>query len=67
MLPELDDYKGKKFVSIQKAAVKLDETHDEKKRFSKLENTYIPSPTLKNKLFDLTNRRPSKPRNRLGC
>merc|ERR1712085_143930 len=35
-LQKLADYEGKKFVSIQKADVKLDETEDEKKRFSKL-------------------------------
>merc|ERR1712038_1287169 len=32
-LQKLADYEGKKFVSIQKADVKLDETEDEKKRF----------------------------------
>merc|ERR1712188_190426 len=35
-IQKLADYEGKKFVSIQKADVKLDETEDEKKRFSKL-------------------------------
>merc|ERR1712050_81528 len=34
-LQKLADYEGKKFVSIQKADVKLDETEEEKKRFSK--------------------------------
>merc|ERR1712203_1143693 len=34
-LQKLADYEGKKFVSIQKADVKLDETEDEKKRFTK--------------------------------
>merc|ERR1711941_76477 len=33
---------GKKFVSIQKADVKLDETEEEKKRFSKLKDMYKP-------------------------
>jgi len=33
-LQKLADYEGKKFVSIQKADVKLDETEDEKKRSS---------------------------------
>merc|ERR1712153_125967 len=37
-LQKLADYEGKKFVSIQKADVKLDETEDEKKRFSKLKD-----------------------------
>merc|ERR1712238_502191 len=32
-LQKLADYEGKKFVSIQKADVKLDETEEEKKRF----------------------------------
>merc|ERR1712176_1511472 len=32
----LADYEGKKFVSIQKADVKLDETEEEKKRFAKI-------------------------------
>merc|ERR1712187_277547 len=34
-LQKLADYEGKKFVSIQKADVKLDETEAEKKKFSK--------------------------------
>merc|ERR1712218_567868 len=33
---------GKKFVSIQKADVKLDETEEEKKRFSKVKDMYKP-------------------------
>merc|ERR1712238_38194 len=41
-LQKLADYEGKKFVSIQKADVKLDETEDEKKRFSKLKDMYEP-------------------------
>merc|ERR1719491_1984230 len=41
-LQKLADYEGKKFVSIQKADVKLDETEDEKKRFSKLKDLYKP-------------------------
>merc|ERR1711948_170497 len=36
------DYEGKKFVSIQKADVKLDETEEEKKRFSKVKDMYKP-------------------------
>merc|ERR1712238_554486 len=41
-LQKLADYEGKKFVSIQKADVKLDETEEEKKRFSKLKDLYKP-------------------------
>merc|ERR1719450_1878361 len=41
-LQKLADYEGKKFVSIQKADVKLDETEDEKKKFSKLKDMYKP-------------------------
>merc|ERR1711884_58404 len=39
-LQKLADYEGKKFVSIQKADVKLDETEEEKKRFSKVKDMY---------------------------
>merc|ERR550525_397901 len=41
-LQNLADYEGKKFVSIQKADVKLDETEEEKKRFSKVKDMYKP-------------------------
>merc|ERR1711904_190070 len=41
-LQKLADYEGKKFVSIQKADVKLDESEEEKKRFSKLKDMYKP-------------------------
>merc|ERR1712226_278944 len=41
-LQKLADYEGKKFVSIQKADVKLDETEEEKKKFSKLKDMYKP-------------------------
>merc|ERR1711941_231043 len=41
-IQKLADYEGKKFVSIQKADVKLDEPDDEKKRFSKLKDMYKP-------------------------
>merc|ERR1711963_829957 len=52
---KLADYEGKKFVSIQKADVKLDETEEEKKRFSKLKDMYKPlSDWWKDKLTDLT-------------
>merc|ERR1719325_451994 len=41
-LQKLADYEGKKFVSIQKADLKLDETEAEKKRFTKLKDMYKP-------------------------
>merc|ERR1712125_178680 len=41
-IQKLADYEGKKFVSIQKADVKLDETEEEKKRLSKLKDMYKP-------------------------
>merc|ERR1712146_422921 len=54
-IQKLADYEGKKFVSIQKADVKLDETEEEKKRFSKLKNMYKPlTDWWKDKLSDFT-------------
>merc|ERR1711866_23162 len=54
-IQKLADYEGKKFVSIQKADVKLDETEEEKKRFSKLKDMYKPlTDWWKEKLTDLT-------------
>merc|ERR1712076_289427 len=54
-LQKLADYEGKKFVSIQKADVKLDETEEEKKRFSKLKDMYKPlTDWWKEKLTDFT-------------
>merc|ERR1712222_218364 len=54
-LQKLADYEGKKFVSIQKADVKLDETEEEKKRFPKLKDMYKPlTDWWKEKLTDLT-------------
>merc|ERR1712060_339731 len=54
-LQKLADYEGKKFVSIQKADVKLDESEDEKKRFSKIKDMYKPlTDWWKEKLTDLT-------------
>merc|ERR1712166_372320 len=54
-IQKLADYEGKKFVSIQKADVKLDETEAEKKRFSKLKDMYKPlTDWWKEKLTDLT-------------
>mmetsp|Transcript_72711 Transcript_72711/g.204935 ORF Transcript_72711/g.204935 Transcript_72711/m.204935 type:complete len:803 (+) Transcript_72711:81-2489(+) len=41
-LQKLADYEGKKFVSIQKADVKLDESEEEKKRFSKVKDMFKP-------------------------
>merc|ERR1711935_377082 len=46
---------GKKFVSIQKADVKLDGTEEEKKKFTKLKDMYKPlTDWWKEKLTDLT-------------
>merc|ERR1712084_187652 len=54
-IQKLADYEGKKFVSIQKADVKLDETEEEKKRFTKLKDMYKPlTDWWKEKLTDLT-------------
>merc|ERR1712100_134008 len=54
-IQKLADYEGKKFVSIQKADVKLDETEDEKKRFSKVKDMYKPlTDWWKEKLTELT-------------
>merc|ERR1712146_744141 len=52
---KLADYEGKKFMGIQKADVKLDETEEEKKRYSKLKDMYKPlTDWWKEKLADLT-------------
>merc|ERR1712004_671538 len=54
-LQKLADYEGKKFVSIQKADVKLDETEEEKKRFSKIKDMYKPlTDWWKDSLTDFT-------------
>merc|ERR1712113_769055 len=54
-LQKLADYEGKKFVSIQKADVELDETEEEKKRFTKIKDMYKPlTDWWKEKLTDLT-------------
>merc|ERR1712093_732430 len=54
-IQKLADYEGKKFVSIQKADVKLDETEEEKKKFSRLKDMYKPlTDWWKEKLTDLT-------------
>merc|ERR1712078_417223 len=52
---KLADYEGKKFVSIQKADVKLDESEEEKKRFTKIKDMHKPlTDWWKDKLTDLT-------------
>merc|ERR1712233_75188 len=54
-IQKLADYEGKKFVSIQKADVKLDESEDEKKRFTKIKDMYKPlTDWWREKLTDLT-------------
>merc|ERR1712007_361774 len=54
-IQKLADYEGKKFVSIQKADVKLEETEEEKKKFSKLKDMYKPlTDWWKDKLTELT-------------
>merc|ERR1711862_658303 len=54
-IQKLADYEGKKFVSIQKSDIKLDETEEEKKRFTKLKDMYKPlTDWWKEKLTDLT-------------
>merc|ERR1711885_20054 len=54
-IQKLADYEGKKFVSIQKADVKMDESEEDKKRFSKLKDMYKPlTDWWKEKLTDLT-------------
>merc|ERR1712137_1499926 len=54
-LQKLADYEGKKFVSIQKADVKLDETEEEKKKFTKVKDMYKPlTDWWKESLTDLT-------------
>merc|ERR1712036_52757 len=54
-IQKLADYEGKKFVSIQKADVKLDESEEEKRRYSKLKDMYKPlTDWWKDKLSDLT-------------
>merc|ERR1712164_159292 len=54
-IQKLADYEGKKFVSIQKADVKMGESEEEKKKFSKLKDMYKPlTDWWKEKLTDLT-------------
>merc|ERR1712166_1434064 len=54
-IQKLADYEGKKFVSIQKADVKLDETEEEKKHSTKVKDMYKPlTDWWKEKLTDYT-------------
>merc|ERR1719382_772733 len=54
-LQKLADYEGKKFVSIQKADIKLEETEEEKKKFAKIKDLFKPlTDWWKEKLTDLT-------------
>merc|ERR1712072_705102 len=54
-IQKLADYEGKKFVSIQKADVKLDETEEEKKKFTKLKDMFKPlTDMMKDTLTDFT-------------
>merc|ERR1711860_289795 len=56
-IQRLADYEGKKFVSIQKADLKLDESGEEKKRFKKLETMYEPlTKWYKETLTELTDK-----------
>lgn len=56
-IQRLADYEGKKFVSVQKADLKLEETGDEKKRFKKLETMYEPlTKWYKETLTELTDK-----------
>jgi len=56
-IQRLADYEGKKFVSVQKADLKLDESGDEKKRFKKLETMYEPlTKWFKETLTELTDK-----------
>merc|ERR1711937_1066463 len=54
-IQKLADYEGKKFVSIQKADVKLEESDAEKKRYTKLKDMYKPlTDWWKETITDLT-------------
>merc|ERR1712195_339338 len=54
-IQKLADYEGKKFVSIQKADVKMDESEEDKKKFTKLKDMYKPlTDWWKETLTDLT-------------
>jgi len=54
-IQKLGDYEGKKFVSIQKADLKFDETEEEVKRFNRMKEMYKPlSDWWKDQLTALT-------------
>jgi len=54
-LQKLADYEGKKFVSIQKADVRLDESADEKRRYARIQDMYrILTDWWKEQLVELT-------------
>jgi len=54
-IQKLADFEGKKFVSIQKADVKLDETEEDKKNFGKLKDMMKPlTDFMKETLTDFT-------------
>merc|ERR1711965_1166751 len=54
-IQKLADYEGKKFVSVQKADVKLDETEEEIKRFNRMKEMYTPLTSWwKEQLTELT-------------
>merc|ERR1712115_608906 len=54
-IQKLADYEGKKFVSIQKADVKLDESEADKKKYSKIKDMYKPlTDWWKEQLTELT-------------
>jgi len=56
-IQRLADFEGKKFVSIQKADLKLEESADEKKRFKKLGEMYKPlTKWYKDLLTELTDK-----------
>jgi heat shock protein beta len=54
-IQKLADYEGKKFVSVQKADVKFEETEDEIKRFNRMKDMYTPLTSWwKDQLTELT-------------
>merc|ERR1719309_1329450 len=56
-IQRLADFEGKKFVSVQKADLKLEETNEEKKRFKKLQEMYKPlTKWYKDLLSELTDK-----------
>jgi len=56
-IQRLADFEGKKFVSVQKGDLKLEESADEKKRFKKLQDMYKPlTKWYKDLLSELTDK-----------